>query len=126
MTTEQRQPGRELDALVAEKVMGWRVDFDSRRHWTELADISLDRLVFTEPNGIFHGEQSINDIPPYSTDVGTAWQVVERMKERGGCNVLTYPSGVVQCWINGEHHAVANTAPHAICLAALRAIGADQ
>ena len=96
------KPGRELDALVAEKVMG-------------------------------HGSQ-FNFSP--STNIADAWLVVEKLKEHDK-DVICISVG----WLMGadkfpdiyravvawrEHRSIqadAETAPHAICLAALKAIG---
>lgn len=100
--------GRELDRLVAEKVFG-----------------------STAPHHIMPEY----DLPPFSTDMGAAWEVVRRMAERGfplwhlGALVtLGEPSensvfcqfakGWPPTWVRAE----AETAPQAICLAALKAV----
>ncbi len=86
--------GRELDALIAEKVMGW----DSRC------------------------------IPkPYSRDIGYAWQVVEKVLSdvKGHVDLSIEPDGV-NCIISGytfDAGETADTAPLAICQAALKAVG---
>ncbi len=116
--------GREMDALIAEKVMG----------------IELPKWIFQE-----HGlttKTSREVVPDYSTDIAAAWQVVEKMRSNGYfyevteniedpsiyCAMFvdrstsyydTYESG----WSN-EQWAAASTAPHVICLAALKAVGA--
>jgi hypothetical protein len=52
--------GPELDALVAERVLGWvRVMHDGRRRWS-------------------HTGRAYRDEPPrYSTDIAAAWHIVE-------------------------------------------------
>lgn len=131
MNVNELQAGRELDALVAEKVMGCK---PKKRHdgWVCTCD-DTD-----------HAVQSDNhDIPylmAYSTDIAAAWEVVEKLHDGppplvvivGGyisagmgnvpwvceiSNGITGPSQYVK-----KVEAFAETAPLAICLAALRAI----
>ncbi len=56
--------GRELDALVAERVMGWKRP-------TKKRDVTWYRA-----DGSGCGAENI---PHYSTDISVAWQVVEKM-----------------------------------------------
>ena len=66
--------GRELDALVAEKVMGWHHIEKEGYHWMQ---------------GRLPG-QPANFVPtpvrPYSTDIAAAWVVLEKLVE-DGCQV---------------------------------------
>lgn len=109
--SDELKPGRELDALVAEKVMGVK-----------------DPQMF--PN---FGAA----VPRYSTDIASAWLVVEKMRENIK-DVLTLagPSDETPKWwatFDKKWHGRASqnlfewesgdTAPHAICLAALKAVG---
>jgi len=120
-----------IDALVAEKVMGWEVTRPSRPDGIEV-------IFAREPNGKHH---SIKDIPLMtilwnpSTDIRAAWEVVEKAgvfvvnresmiesKWRAGVYLPpTSPSG----WSNRAVYAFADTAPEAICLAALKACDVD-
>ena len=114
--------GRELDALVAEKVFGW-----TGGHYESL---------------------------PFSTDIAAAWEVVERLRSRGissghGFNwdlcikvghsddsgwfvelfdlsSMGYcgPADTTIRW-DGVDVRNAETASHAICLAALKAVGVE-
>lgn len=88
--------GRELDALVAEKVMG---DVPGLVLWPA----------------------------PYSTHIGCAWRVVEQLRKSGDVISLNwYPgAGQWECVVHRLPHAHGEdaTAPHAICLAALQAVG---
>lgn len=127
MTARSRLSGRELDALVAEKVMGlapveWRGD------------------------SLLYGDQRTGGrVPHYSTEIADAWQVVERVgldllrtddgwlaMETTGRGEIRLPEpvdknhpcfdGFVDVPIEGAlGWAVAKTAPRAICLAALKA-----
>lgn len=117
------KPGRELDALVAEKVMGWRAHSPG---YPSLVDIN------GVPTGwLASGQGSQGDDPDFrpSTDIAAAWEVVERLggnmfqlhydtryghENKTGWAVIL--DGVVMC-------GFADTAPHAICLAALKAAG---
>jgi hypothetical protein len=142
--------GRELDAAVAELVMGWRwIDDDSR-----------------DCDGIFHGgkyllplgmseDEARRQLPPkgtirpfvfvryYSADIASAWEVVRHLAQRG-CLVRvqklmgsdnTIRASAEFTWMRrnspgdpryaaGSWFTVAPTAPLAICRAALKAVHA--
>ena len=100
------KPGRELDAIVAEKVMG---------------------LVLLDTNRNVHEDGPVySDNPEYSTDIAAATEVAGKMgwgrltfhkirdEEGGGWNLDAFPPDANA---DGETHA------HAICLAALKAVG---
>jgi hypothetical protein len=78
---------RELDALVAEKIIGVR----------------------NEP------------VPPYATDIAAAWMVVETIR---GAIYLERDHTSWLVLIDARYEATAATASRAICLAALKAVGA--
>jgi hypothetical protein len=120
---EPPKAGRELDALVAEKVMG--AD-PSTVHW----HLS---------NATFLVDGKWVDVPPvphYSTDIAAAWEVVEKMSQKYHWRIQS-PFDVGDEWYAGltprsvtgwngrpDHYAGAPSAPLAICLAALKAVGA--
>jgi len=99
------KPGRELDQLVAEKVFG------------------------------------STEAKPYSTDIAAAWRVVEKHNQivsiwQGRPSLDRNAHGMIsrRVWergdpvvyrvsVAGRHTAYSETAPHAICLAALKALG---
>ena len=145
------KPGRELDVLVADKVMGCKVflrtiDSNERIFLTEPGKDrhSVPRSSFDywscqcDPIHI-HNRKEGGGIPEYSTDIAAAWKVVEKL--RGDDNALqlfgsekndnvkrwyAYFSGKYWCeatsiLLLGE---VSESAPHAICLAALKLVGA--
>lgn len=113
------EPGREMDALVAKKVMG------------------LDRPGLTDDGcptcGYFWlAEGSYRG---YSTDIASAWQVVEKLYENYIVNIKGTNTGnkgstwkgIFYVSVTGKGVSVtaqSDTAPHAICLAALEAVGA--
>jgi hypothetical protein len=108
----ERVAGRELDAEVAEKVMGRPVG-----EWLE---------------GIYYQDGRRGRIPRFSTDIAAAWQVVEKLAAdtpawpHHGYFVSIHNSTGLGRWearIGATAIAHAHTAPLAICLAALAACG---
>lgn len=113
------KPGRELDKLIAERVLGW----------VTLLPGSNTQV------GLFS---------PYSTDIAAAWQVVEKLVDMGyvvsicwgpGGDGQRYASIQMQLDIAlaadlafrnpRDMDAVAETVPLAICLAALKAFNVE-
>ena len=136
---EIMEPGIELDSLIAEKIMGLEVIRSSKRY-----------LEVMENGGDFHGRKhvctiachnetykkqrpgrSIAIVDAYSKSIAAAWRVVEEMNK-----LLTIHSEFQLRYVafNSEWHidygekthVAADTAPHAICLAALKAVGHDE
>lgn len=112
--------GRELDALIAEKVMGWIVAHSSEGfyRWKPKPD---------NPNSYSEWQEGL---PHYSTNIADAWHVVEKLKEYGNVvEVKCFRSGSVDVQVRGGNindirgAGNADTAPLAICLAALKAVG---
>ncbi|UAT29532.1 hypothetical protein K7T73_13075 [Bacillus badius] len=117
---------REIDRLVAEKVMGWEPNLDD-----DGTVLSYD----TEHGNLFFYDDNENDWCP-SADIQDAWKVVESLRER---KIFT----IYDAWdekdekifcanfqYNDTYHVVdysayADTAPMAICLAALKAVGVE-
>lgn len=104
-------PGRELDRLVAEKVMNKRVHF-------------------TRPWGWLYAEQDVNrwtNVKHYSTDISAAWEVRQHIhKTIGGTKIISvcdeFPEEC-QIWDGRRYISVrANTVPEAMCMAALLAV----
>lgn len=132
------EAGRELDALVAEKVMGLRVLFAARA-WSEDdwlgSDIPTEENVMAivnerpeNPDQKWRGPSHLI-IPHYSTDIAAAWQVVKQMRSRGFSIVLSdHNAGIEVVWIaTGQVINVsAETDELAICLAALEVVSNNQ
>ncbi|MGC4378284.1 hypothetical protein WD019_15350 [Fictibacillus sp. Mic-4] len=106
--------GKELDALIAEKVMGWKVAY--------YPTIDIFEAYDEERNPIILGKH----FSP-STNISDAWLVVEWLESNIGgisleshCDERRYSFRV----FNGTHWIVARaeTAPLAICLAALKCV----
>ena len=119
---DEMPAGRELDALVAEKVMGRETT-----HWTD--GFGDTGVTFFAP------------VEPYSTDIAAAWEVVERINMNGydvhidrvkplrSASRLWYVAflkgpRVHQKPIKGDGHDP-GCLPTAICRAALKAVSND-
>lgn len=152
--------GRELDAAVAE-MMGWRwLSFVGRpvrstpsypkecrvrqefppesqlsQRWLDyLAELKAAPSVGDEPLAYcYESSMGPHQKPPWTTDIDAAWQVVEKMQERGfWCEVKSPFSKEYPDWHAGftrhmetgwngrpDHRGSGTTAPEAICRAAL-------
>lgn len=113
---------REIDALVAEKVMRWHLEKgDALFRPVYEGDAPAVRKVDKwYPPG--HESSYMAAPPPYSTDIAAAWEVVgklgdviiERDETTSGVRWRVVVDGI---------ETFAATAPMAICLAALKAVG---
>lgn len=137
------EAGRELDALVTEKVMGWQwFKMDTQglavgidHPWANTRSLRPDKS-----NGVWTLVASLDlpmhfdnrCIPHYSTNIAAAWLVVENLNKREWRVEIahTVNSGVdvvIAKWeeghFGGEFAEWAETAPLAICRAALKAVG---
>ena len=74
------EAGREMDALVAEKVMGWKWDASNPlQHLLFGPDGAIGAVIFYDGRANDGGIVQPLDCPYYSTDIATAWEVVERI-----------------------------------------------
>jgi hypothetical protein len=116
---------RRIDGLVAKHVFGW--------HWFTTSHNS-DQKVLAPDQGsadkLRIGSHVLDLVPPYSADVNTAWQVVEKMREhnyRLSLRTWVLSSDAMAVFIDpgrewaaeGEE-VTTDSAPLAICRAALR------
>jgi len=128
-------PGPELDALIAVEVMGY-VD----------SDFCVCPRTETAPSGAmfpaggfdgFTGKHSIcgGGCPRhFSTDISAAWEVIEKLHSMGfrsiEIRVEQYADENVVVYVDsgeeGGFREDSFTAPHAICLAALKAVGYSE
>jgi hypothetical protein len=114
-------PGPELDALVAEKVMGWTID--KLHGFTVVINPEMkknDWIAFL--NGF-------SPYPAYSTDIAAAWSVVKKFDYLYLFRSPEINDGMYECKLTmadeRKYYALSESAPHAICLAALRAVGVE-
>lgn len=123
-------PSRELDALVATKVMGW-IELHEERVLSNFAHIVGRPPWYKGSHAEARG--AFPSVPPYSSDIAAAWEVVEKLKTLGWNIALTnccdaYAVWISKVWIDDlvlESDVKAPTAPLAICLAALKACGVE-
>ncbi len=121
--------GRDLDALVAEKVMG----FPSFAE--QVVSKLSTHIRFNHEACVICGRQDDTRecLPKYSTEIAAAWEVVEKLREKDFLvSIRTLKSGKIRCLVfspdseNGPGvRAISDTAPHAVCLAALKACGVE-
>jgi len=100
---------RKINALVAEHVLEIPVEDHGFSRFT--VKVGSSKLA----------------VPPYSTDIAAAWDVVEKLKGDEGVALNSgdfpdYGEGW-HCMFDYPHSAYADTAPLAICLAALKSRG---
>lgn len=115
--SEQLQAGRHLDALVAEKLMGLRVINNPLEYGLPfvLREGAPDSIPIQADNQL--------PLPKYSTDIQDAFQVIEQ--SNAFFEMFNNPrKGIWVVKFEGGSALVANSAPLAICLAALKAIRA--
>lgn len=132
-------PGRELDALVAEKVMG--LDLSPKIHpYKKVSDFSL------RPGALNYYGTYVEKREPefYSTDIAAAWEVVEKMRSHSHMDAFALKApdedqapgfwraiflkkeiGPEDMSNFYEWPTLGCSAPHAICLAALKACGIE-
>lgn len=126
--------GRELDALVAEKVMGWHDLWTGKVYGNLLGYLPSYKLrEGTAADDPKNCPQAM-DVPRFSSHLEAAWQVVEKLRQEHGEDfdfalTTNEPSTQWCCWILlGENNGAerqAPTAPLSICRAALAAIESE-
>jgi hypothetical protein len=106
---ESMPAGREMDALVAQHVMGWRPHFRNTAFYVSAdhAESLMGRPLATV--GKWHP----------STDIAAAWEVVDQQQGGLRFELRRRPDGGFWCSFGEEMSAEAESAPLAICRAAL-------
>ncbi len=113
------RPEDDIDMLIATEIMGWTI----LSHW----EPGVVKHLLDE-NGC---EVRPPEFKPYSTDIAAAYEVMEKLSENFadvsisvGCKALKGQRYVCKLTVNiyAEYIKVADTAPMAICLAALETI----
>ena len=100
--------GREMDALIAENVMGYQWGY--KHAFSTLPTWSKNGIVVT--------------LGDYSTDISAAWEVVEKLRGKRVMEIsITKKSFWCTVYATGRNiNEKADTAPLAICRAALLAV----
>lgn len=134
--------GRELDAQVAEKVMGfkWMRNTTGRSDFPKYDKfpigckclVPVDHQKRMGWTALLGGETKTDAwdyyLPHYSTRIEDAWKVVERvasLRSGGSVSIIRRADGVFRVEIGDgaeEFIARSKAAPEAICLAALKAL----
>jgi hypothetical protein len=132
MDIDKLEAGPALDALVAEKVMGLEVNRHEGRRDPCLCSLDITR----------EQEKSFcaGPLPKYSTDIASAWEVVEKLlplmvdltnhdrRRRWRCVFFDRDGGndgfIPELKTKFQEYTVCDDAPLAICRAALKAVGA--
>lgn len=136
--------GRELDAAVAEHVMGWRPRWVEEPPYWMAWEVELpngDMLYGTivskaVPQPAWYDDRDGVRCPRFSTDIDAAWEVVERLTElvideidltvevKNGVEIRNVAEGwlcSIYCGCEQLVETRAQSAPEAICRAALLA-----
>lgn len=114
------KPGRELDALIAEKVMGekcfHRMGF-TREIFSDTAECKkCDDMIEMQ-------EYEIQSHFKPSTEIKSAWEVVEKLAAYRPSKFVIEKCGAWLVKFDDGLFTPGKTAPHAICLAALKTVG---
>lgn len=126
---------RQIDALVAEKVMGFKVVDDPLVSLNGVRYIHKIEVAWDHGEG-FTGKgrqwpERIGTLPRYSSEIAAAWQVVERLIALGyRLDIRWLLSNqwdvIFEKWPDPRRISKADpSCALAICLAALRAVGVE-
>jgi len=123
-------PGRELDALIAEKIMG--LHLFKYRHYNISGYMNCEVWVTDKKQALENIETIGNvaiDLKSFSTSIEDAWAVVEKVGKRFCLITQEGPlrPNKTKAWFLkdidlGYPVSYGETAAHAICLAALRTL----
>jgi hypothetical protein len=115
---------RELDALVAEKVMDDVVEYRQLQQTEKMyyEGISASEIPIYKNDAL--------NPKPYSTDIAVAWEVVNNKKQFVSFDIARdggLDEYVATAWVdwNTRFSQCSDSAPRAICLAALKAVGVE-
>ena len=112
-----RTAGRDLDAAIAEHVMGWTVNRTSERHWHTVGPTGRERAILIGRDCCAGQHQYDTRAFCPSTQIEDAWLVVEKL---GPKHMITLRRTTGGWWAHiGLVDEWATTAPLAICRAAL-------
>jgi hypothetical protein len=110
------QAGYEMDLLVAEKLMGWKWFHYEEASYFRRNDV-FDYVIIVDK---LRGQTCVfnNSLPKFSTEISAAWEVIEKL---GLTDFSIEKVGDHYCVNLVIESACAETAPLAICRAALMA-----
>lgn len=108
---------RKLDALVAEKVMGWtEIRLSEHEIFTKSGHIFAVETCFIGKSSILSDPKGkIYRVPSYSTDIAAAWTVIDKIGKEG------HPWEPFKGMFQNDPEL--ETLPYRICIAALNSVG---
>jgi hypothetical protein len=134
------KPGKDLDELVAQHVMGWVRD--DGKTWKTMDEHFNDPIKanylygWVAPRNQLPPHQSIKQmyVPNYSEQIWSAWMVIEHLRATRDycCISINHPYGEpIECVLSkvgmNKHPQFIGKSDisvmHAICLASLKAVG---
>ena len=123
------EAGRELDALVAEKVMGWQnvKQDDGDSTFARLSGIDIkshESHRFTVPEFSTDIAASFDALQKTANDLQCGWEI-EKHESDGALYVTIKGQSEGEYWENKIKAAKHSDIPWGICLAALRAKGVE-
>ena len=132
--------GRDLDAAVAEKVMGWCVVQAGEEEWLEKAEENGATYPIWHwwpegGTGLYRTDDLNHEVWSPAYCIAAAWEVLEKIRidrdrivkveaSRDGSYTCAIGTRYRTNWMEGVR-AMAETAPLAICRAALRCVGKE-
>jgi Phage ABA sandwich domain len=116
---------REINHLIATKVMGWEL-LKVKNHYGDEVGIWIDPKI-NKFKAFLEGVKEDEFSP--TTNIADAWQVVEKFDFNYLYRSKDFADGKWECKLSRKdervYYAVAETAPLAICLAALKAVALE-
>lgn len=122
---------KELDKIIAEKIFGWTDIEESKSMMPGYGDF----LQGVKPGEVASqtGYKPKFPVPKYSSDIAAAWEVVDTLRQRGITALILLCPDPPLFRVDLRFHlemdstgcVTSDTAPHAICLAALKAVLVD-
>ena len=99
------EAGREMDCLIAQYIYGWGIDTSESVH---------------RNHGYYQGKK----LSQYSADIAAAWEIFTHFVGMS----IGQRNGTYECYIDGFPNSLtfADSAPLAICRAALKAMGVNE
>ena len=114
------EAGRELDALIAERVMGLKLFTATPKHTAIAGGCKVSNRTWVDTGEMHEWGPVVKYLSHYSTDVVCAWEVVEKFRANGGLVELEgCKFWIARVTFKYCKEAPADTAPLAICRAAL-------
>jgi len=135
------KPGNELDELIASKVMGVDISVYKLHSWELYNNGKVYNFAYDHGNHngprctrcdyyyCHHCQKGPTEpckitVFSYSTNISSAWRLVEKLQSKGfGLEIMKSPNlKYMVSFLESAPTVEGETAPHAICLAVLKAL----